>query len=133
MALKSRVTRIPLDQEKIAEFCRKHHIRKFALFGSVLRDDFGPNSDDMILLVERAEPVCWMDPVRELPQSIAEEGINPQATQVGSPPGSRGIASHHPGGANVGLRNGAALFLSETLDLQHFREMLQGTYEEEVY
>jgi len=34
--------RIPIDQEKLAEFCRKHHIRKLWFFGSVLRDDFRP-------------------------------------------------------------------------------------------
>ena len=31
-------------------FCRRHHIRKLALFGSVLRDDFGPNSDVDVLV-----------------------------------------------------------------------------------
>jgi hypothetical protein len=29
----------------IEEFCRKHHIRKLSIFGSYLRDDFGPDSD----------------------------------------------------------------------------------------
>lgn len=42
--------RIPLDQEKIAEFCRKHHVRKFAFFGSVLWDDFRPDSDVDVLV-----------------------------------------------------------------------------------
>jgi predicted nucleotidyltransferase len=37
--------RIPVDRRRIAEFCRKHHIRKLSFFGSVLRDDFGPESD----------------------------------------------------------------------------------------
>jgi predicted nucleotidyltransferase len=41
--------RIPIDQEKLAEFCRKHHIRKLAFFGSVLRDDFRPDSDVDVL------------------------------------------------------------------------------------
>jgi predicted nucleotidyltransferase len=36
---------IDLPKEKIAEFCKRNHIRKLSLFGSVLRDDFGPNSD----------------------------------------------------------------------------------------
>jgi hypothetical protein len=44
------VIRIPLDQEKIAEFCRKHHVRKFAFFGSVLWDDFRPDSDVDVLV-----------------------------------------------------------------------------------
>lgn len=42
--------RMPIDDEKIAEFCRRHHIRKLALFGSVLRDDFGPESDVDVLV-----------------------------------------------------------------------------------
>ena|SRR5258705_3145361 len=41
--------RIPIDQEKLAEFCRKNHIRKLWFFGSVLRDDFRPDSDVDVL------------------------------------------------------------------------------------
>ena len=37
--------RINLPREKIAEFCRKWSVREFSLFGSVLRDDFRPDSD----------------------------------------------------------------------------------------
>lgn len=43
-------TRISVDREKIAGFCRKHHIRRLALFGSVLSDDFGPDSDVDVLV-----------------------------------------------------------------------------------
>lgn len=42
--------RIQIDQEKIAEFCRRHHIRRLALFGSVLREDFAPESDVDVLV-----------------------------------------------------------------------------------
>lgn len=41
---------ITIDQEQIAIFCHKHHIRKLAFFGSVLRDDFGPESDVDVLV-----------------------------------------------------------------------------------
>jgi len=41
---------ITIDQEKIAEFCRRHHIRRLALFGSVLREDFTPESDVDVLV-----------------------------------------------------------------------------------
>ena len=41
--------RIPLDQEKIAEFCQRWKIIEFALFGSILRDDFRPDSDVDVL------------------------------------------------------------------------------------
>jgi hypothetical protein len=37
--------RIAVDKEQIASFCRRHRIRRLALFGSVLRDDFRPDSD----------------------------------------------------------------------------------------
>ncbi len=42
--------RIDIPKERIAEFCRRNHIRRLALFGSVLRDDFGPNSDVDVLV-----------------------------------------------------------------------------------
>jgi uncharacterized protein len=36
---------LTVDREAIAEFCRRHHIRRLALFGSALREDFRPDSD----------------------------------------------------------------------------------------
>jgi predicted nucleotidyltransferase len=41
---------IMMDREKISDFCRRHHIRKLALFGSVLREDFKPESDIDVLV-----------------------------------------------------------------------------------
>ena len=38
------MARIDISDEQLAEFCRKHHIQRLALFGSVLRDDFEPSS-----------------------------------------------------------------------------------------
>lgn len=43
--------KIELPKEKIAEFCKRNHIRKLLLFGSVLHGDFRPDSD-IDLLVE---------------------------------------------------------------------------------
>jgi predicted nucleotidyltransferase len=42
--------RIPIPLDQIADFCRRHHITRLALFGSVLRDDFGPESDVDVLV-----------------------------------------------------------------------------------
>ena len=42
--------RLLIDRDRIAEFCRRHHIRKLAFFGSVLRDDFRPESDVDVLV-----------------------------------------------------------------------------------
>ena len=46
--------RIDLPREKIADFCRKHRVRKLCLFGSALRDDFRADSD-LDFLVSFAE------------------------------------------------------------------------------
>ena len=35
---------IDVPRDRVAEFCRRHHVRTLALFGSVLRADFGPDS-----------------------------------------------------------------------------------------
>lgn len=40
---------IVIDNEQIASFCRKHHLTKLALFGSVLTERFGPDSDVDVL------------------------------------------------------------------------------------
>ena len=42
--------KIKIPRKKLAEFCRKNHIRRLAFFGSVLRDDFGPESDIDVLV-----------------------------------------------------------------------------------
>jgi predicted nucleotidyltransferase len=44
------IPEITISQEQIAAFCRKHHIRKLPLFGSVLRDDFRDGSDIDVLV-----------------------------------------------------------------------------------
>lgn len=41
---------LAIDRRVIEEFCRRHHIRKLALFGSVLREDFRPDSDVDVLV-----------------------------------------------------------------------------------
>lgn len=42
--------RIDVPRDKIADFCRRHHVRRLSLFGSVLRDDFRPGSDVDVLV-----------------------------------------------------------------------------------
>jgi predicted nucleotidyltransferase len=41
---------ISVDQQQLAEFCLQRHIRRMAFFGSVLRADFGPESDIDVLV-----------------------------------------------------------------------------------
>lgn len=42
--------RIDIAPDRVADFCRRHHIRRLALFGSVLRDDFTDQSDVDVLV-----------------------------------------------------------------------------------
>lgn len=42
--------KVIIPKERVAEFCKRHRIRKLSLFGSVLRGDFGPESDVDILV-----------------------------------------------------------------------------------
>jgi predicted nucleotidyltransferase len=64
--------RISISYPRIAEFCRKWRIIEFALFGSVLRDDFGPESDVDVLVRLRPDHGLslfdWVDMIEELKQ-----------------------------------------------------------------
>ncbi len=44
------MAQIEIPQDKIAEFCRRNHIRRLSLFGSVVREDFKPDSDVDVLV-----------------------------------------------------------------------------------
>jgi len=45
-----RRTGIEISRDRLADFCQRNHILKLALFGSVLREDFGPESDVDVLV-----------------------------------------------------------------------------------
>ena len=47
--------RIDLPMDAIAEFCKRHQVIEFALFGSVLRDDFRPDSDVDVMVTFEPE------------------------------------------------------------------------------
>ncbi len=50
-------SRIPIPHDRVADFCRKWKIVELSLFGSVLRDDFGPDSDvDVLVDFEKGAP-----------------------------------------------------------------------------
>ena len=53
MVTKMDVKDLNIDQERLREICRRYHVRRMALFGSALRDDFRPESDvDMLVEFE---------------------------------------------------------------------------------
>ena len=61
--------RITFDAEALAALCQRHHIKRLAFFGSVLRDDFGPDSDiDVLYEFEEGHVPGWdfVDVVEDL-------------------------------------------------------------------
>jgi predicted nucleotidyltransferase len=52
---------LEVSLDEIADFCRRHHIRWLALFGSVLRDDFTDLSDVDVLIKFEPETRMGLD------------------------------------------------------------------------
>jgi uncharacterized protein len=44
--------RLGVSRRALGDFCRRHHLRKLSLFGSVTREDFKPDSSDVDVMVE---------------------------------------------------------------------------------
>jgi predicted nucleotidyltransferase len=53
--------RINISEKVLAEFCLKYQVKRLALFGSVLREDFRPKSDiDILVVFEPTAMVTFM-------------------------------------------------------------------------
>jgi len=71
MSIKAKV-----PQAEIAAFCRRNAIRKLALFGSVLRDDFTPDSDVDVLVEfepDRTPGLAFFRMQRELSEILGRK------------------------------------------------------------
>jgi hypothetical protein len=68
---------IGVPQDKIQEFCGRWKIKEFSLFGSILREDFGPDSDVDILVTFNEDVhwslYDWMDMIEELKSMFGRE------------------------------------------------------------
>ena len=64
--------RITVSADVIADFCRQHHVRKLSLFGSVLRDDFRPESDVDVLVEFGPEDVPDFFDLIEMKEELVE-------------------------------------------------------------
>ncbi|QYK49041.1 MAG: nucleotidyltransferase domain-containing protein [Phycisphaeraceae bacterium] len=71
------VAHLSISDDRIADLCRRWRIVEFSLFGSVLTDDFGPESDvDVLVAFEAgATPTLerWLDLIDELRAVIGRE------------------------------------------------------------
>ncbi len=65
--------RIELQREEIEEFCRRNHIRRLSIFGSVLRSDFRPDSD--------IDVIVEFDPAH-IPGLIRLAGMEIELTEI---------------------------------------------------
>ena len=63
---------IEIDREQLAAFCRKHHLTKLALFGSVLTGRFGPDSDVDVLFEYDPEHVPTLFDVVRMERELSE-------------------------------------------------------------
>ena len=63
---------IDIPKEKIAEFCKRNHIRRLSLFGSVLSGDFGPDSDIDFLDYDINLDILWQTVTEDLSPLISE-------------------------------------------------------------
>lgn len=70
---------VPVDSSRIADFCRRWRVSELSLFGSVLRDDFGPGSDvDVLVSFEPGAPWSLWDlsRMREELEAIFGRGVD---------------------------------------------------------
>ena len=69
--------KIDLPMDKIADFCQRWKVAEFALFGSVLRDDFRSDSDVDVLVSFQPDAAksmdAWLDMIEELKAIFGRE------------------------------------------------------------
>ncbi len=63
---------IEIPHERIADFCQRYNIRRLALFGSVIRDDFTPESDVDVLVELAPGPTPGLAFFGALPDELSE-------------------------------------------------------------
>jgi len=64
--------KIPIDHAKIADFCHRWKITELALFGSVLRDDFRPDSDVDVLVTFAPDAQWSLFDLVEIQEALSE-------------------------------------------------------------
>jgi predicted nucleotidyltransferase len=65
------MAQIAVDKNRIAAFCREHRISRLALFGSVLREDFRPDSDVDVLVEFEIESIPGLFGVARLERELS--------------------------------------------------------------
>ena len=80
---------IEIPKEQIAAFCHKWKIKEFSLFGSILREDFRPDSDvDVLILLQDDAPwdlFDWIDMLDELKALFGRQVDLVEQTAIDNP------------------------------------------------
>lgn len=63
---------ITIDKDDVAAFCRRHHLTKLALFGSVLTERFGPTSDVDVLFEYDPEHIPTLFDVAAMEEELSQ-------------------------------------------------------------
>jgi hypothetical protein len=79
------MVRLALDKDEVARFCREHGIRRLALFGSVLREDFGPSSDLDVLVEFEPGRVPGLIGLAGLERELSERCFGGRRVDVRTP------------------------------------------------
>ena len=64
--------RIEIPYEQISEFCQRWRVRKMSLFGSVIRDDFTPESDVDVLVEFQPGPTPGLNFFGDMPNELSQ-------------------------------------------------------------
>ena len=64
--------KIEIPTDKITDFCRRHHIRRLSIFGSVLREDFRPDSDADVLIEFQPEAQVGFIVLSQMQRELSE-------------------------------------------------------------
>jgi len=64
--------KLSISRQQIAAFCKEHGIRRLAIFGSALRDDFGPDSDVDILVEFAPDRIPTLFDVARMEQELSK-------------------------------------------------------------
>ena len=64
--------RIEISEEQLADICRRYHVRELSLFGSVLRDDFGNDSDIDVLVAFEPDAQVGLFKYYDLQQELQQ-------------------------------------------------------------
>ena len=62
---------ITLPIDRIAEICERYDVRELSVFGSLLRDDFAPDSDiDLLVTFRDDDPGPWMSKLNRMEEDL---------------------------------------------------------------